>query len=286
LRKRNRLLEFHKRFYTGCLMPGETDKWKKEFDTESRSRTYDKVIDLFSLRRAERFKVLLNLLPEPSAAEFNILELGTGTGVVTELLLERYPHASIVTVEGAARMIEQAEIKTSFQKNKKRLQLIHADYSAPSWSSGINPSFNLIITFDSLHHLSHQRKKELYREIYDLLIQDGDFLISDHIISQGLFFDDFQYDLWIQEILDNLKSVKKGSDIASALEDISSWTYNDVQDLSPPKLKEIFTSNLKQEGDNPMPIMEHIDIMRNIGFAHVIVEYRFANFAIISAKKR
>ncbi len=267
-------------------MSSEADKWKKEFNTEARSRTYDKVIDLFSLRRAERFKVLQNLLPQPSAAEFDILELGTGTGVLTELLMERYPRASIFTIEGAARMIEQAKAKTSFQTNKKRIHVIHADYSTPSWSSGINSSFNLVVTFDSLHHLSHPRKRELYRELYDLLTPGGDFLISDHITSQGLFFEDSQYDLWIQAILDNLQGVKRGSDISSALESISTWTYDDVQDLSPLMLKDIVTSNLKREGDNPLPIMEHIDIMRTIGFDNVIVEYRFAHFAIISAQKK
>jgi cyclopropane fatty-acyl-phospholipid synthase-like methyltransferase len=266
-------------------MPNEANKWEKEFNTVSRSSTYDNVIDLFSLRRVERFKVMQKLLPEASVTEFNILELGTGTGVLTELLIERYPQASIFTVEGAERMLEQTKTKTSFQKNKNRIELIHADYSTPLWLAGLKSPFNLIVTFDSLHHLSHPRKKELYRELYDLITQGGDFLISDHIISRGLFFEDSQYNLWIQEILDNLKNVKNGSDISSVLESISSWKYNDLQDLSLPKLHDIFTSNLKREGDNPMPIMEHIDVLRNIGFNNVVVEYRFANFAIISAQK-
>lgn len=266
-------------------MLNEANLWKKEFNTIVRSSSYDKVIDLFSLRRVERFKVMHKLLPEASAGEFNILELGTGTGILTELLIERYPRSSIVTVEGAERMLEQAKTKALFQKNKHRIELIHADYSTPPWLAGLECPFNLIVTFDSLHHLSHSRKKELYRELYDLITTGGVFLISDHITSRGLFYEDLQYDLWIEEILANLKNVKEGSDIALTLEGISSWKYNDLQRLSLPKLHDIFTSNLKREGDNPMPIMEHIDVLRNIGFRNVVVEYRFANFAIISAQK-
>lgn len=266
-------------------MPNEANNWKKEFNKISRSSTYDKIIDLFSLRRAERFKVLQKLLPQSSAGEFNILELGTGTGVMTELLIEHYPQAFIVTVEGAEKMLQQAETKTSFQKNKNRLELIHADYSTPSWLAGLKYPFNLIVTFDSLHHLSHHRKKELYRELFNMITRGGVFLISDHITSRELFYEDSQYDLWIEEILDNLKNVKEGSDISSTLESISSWEYKDLQSLSLPKLHDIFTSNLKREGDNPMPIMEHIDVLRNIGFENVVVEYRFANFATISAQK-
>lgn len=268
-------------------MPDEahTHKWKKEFNSESRSRTYDKINDLFSLRRAERFTVLQKLLPEPSASHCNILELGTGTGVLTELLVGHYPGASIATVEGAEKMMEQAHSKALLQKNKERVKFIHADYSTPSWLIGLNSPFNLVITFDSLHHLSHDRKKELYREIYGLIIRGGDFIISDHITSHGLFFEDSQYDLWIPEILDNLKNVEKGSDIAASLENISTWAYNDLQELSLLIVRDTVTSNLKREGDNPMPIMDHIDVMREAGFDVVVVEYRFANFAIISAQK-
>lgn len=266
-------------------MPGEPDKWKKEFDSELRSRTYDAINDLFSLRRSERFNVVKKILPEPSDPHFNILELGTGTGVLTELLIKQYPGAFIATVEGAEKMLEQAQTKQLLQKNKKRLQFIHADYSMPSWLNGLKPPFNLVITFDSLHHLSHDRKKELYREIFDLMIHGGDFIISDHVTSRGFFYEDSQYDLWIPEILDNLKKVKQGSDIAAALESISTRTYDDLQKLSLSVLRDIITANLKREGDNPMPIMEHIDVMREAGFDDVVVEYRFANFAVISARK-
>ena len=266
-------------------MSGETDKWKKEFDSESRSRTYDAINDLFSLRRAERFTVLQKLLPESSDPHYNILELGTGTGVLTELLIKQYPGASIVTVEGAEKMLEQAQAKPLLRKNKKRLQFIHADYSTPSWLNDLKPPFNLVITFDSLHHLFHDRKKELYREIFDLMIHSGDFIITDHVTSRGLFYEDSQYDLWIPEILDNLKNVKQGSDIAAALESISTRTYDDMQKLSLSVLRDIITANLKREGENPMPIMDHIDVMREVGFDDVVVEYRFANFAVISARK-
>ena len=266
-------------------MSNNSKGWKKEFDSEGRSSTYDKIISLFSLRRSERFKVLQAVLPEPSQTEFKILELGTGTGLLTELLVELFPDASVVTIEGAEKMMEQAKSKTVLQENEARIQWILADYSSPSWLKDVMPPFNLIVTFDSLHHLSHERKKELYKEIYDLTVKGGYFIISDHITSHGSFFDDPQYKLWIQEILDNLKNVEKGSDIAAIIEAAFSLSLRDLQQLSLPELHDIFTSRLKQEGDNPMPVMQHVDAMRNVGFNNIIIEYRYANYAIFSAKK-
>lgn len=263
----------------------DADKWKTEFDTELRSRTYDRVIDLFSLRRVERFKVLRYLLPFRFCDELNILELGTGTGVLTEILLNHYQNANVCTVEGAQKMLEKAKIKKFFKENCERIQVVHADYSTPSWKVGFDLPFGLIITFDSLHHLTHERKKELYREIYGLLQEEGIFVISDHVTSKGQFFEDQQFVLWLEEIYDNLKKVGKGTDISQALESISHWSYDNIQQLSLDSLRESFTKNLEREGDNPMPIMDHVEVMRDIGFVNVTVEYRFANYAIISANK-
>ena len=92
-------------------------------------------------------------------------------------------------------MIEQAKIKKIFKENCERTKPLHADYSKPSWKVGLDSPFHLIITFDSLHHLTHERKKELYREIYGLLQKDGYFLISDHVTSNGQFFEDPQFTL-------------------------------------------------------------------------------------------
>ena len=133
----------------------DTDKWKKAFDSELRSRTYDRVIDLFSLRRAERFKVLNQLLPQPFDKEVRILELGTGTGVLTEFLMERYRKARLCSVDGAEKMLNQVKTKLFFKNNSERIELLHADYSTPEWMAGIDFHFDVIASFDSLHHLSH-----------------------------------------------------------------------------------------------------------------------------------
>lgn len=64
-----------------------------------------------------------------------------------------------------------------------------------------------------------------------------------------------------------------------------SWTYHDIQNLSVSELEKIFTERLKGEGENPMPLMQHIDILDEIGFKEVTAEYRYSNFAIISGRR-
>ena len=260
-------------------------KWSKEFNSDKRAGTYDEMINLYALRREERLRVLQALLPQTSNTDYRILELGAGTGIITELLLERFPHASVVAVDGAEKMLRKAQSKKLIAENAHRTECMLADFSSSSWVSHITGQFNLVVTVDALHHLTHDRKRELYQEIYDAIVQGGQFFISDHITSHEPFFKDPQYMLWVREVLDKLKGVEKESDTALMLENSFSLSYEDLQELSLSTLHKKLTAGLKQEGENPMPLMQHIDIMRNIGFDNVSVDYRYASFAIISAQK-
>jgi ubiquinone/menaquinone biosynthesis C-methylase UbiE len=266
-------------------MADDSMKWKTEFDTEARARVYDQFIDLFSLRRVERMKVLQAILPVPSRFDLNILELGTGTGLLTERLVQRYSGASIVTVEGAEKMMAQAKTKMLLQENNGRIRWVLADYSSPSWLDEVSAPFDLVVALDSLHHLVHQRVGRLYREIFNLTAPGGSMFISDHITSQASFFDEPQFKLWIDELCQKFQTVEEGSDIAAILESIFSLPLEEIHGLSIAVVQDVFTAMLKKEGENPLPIMQHIDMIREAGFDRVIIEYRFGNFAIFSAKK-
>ena len=150
------------------------------------------------------------------------------------------------------------------------------------WQRQIEDSFHLVISVDSLHHLTHKRKKELYQEIFKALAPGGVLLISDHITSKTPFYEDPQFELWIEDI--KVKMAEK-SKVAWVKEKISSWIPQKMKGLLTQDKKETFIENLLREGENPMPLMDHVDSIRQCGFVDVIVEYRYANFGIISARK-
>lgn len=266
-------------------MDEESARWKDRFGSERHSQTYDNLINIFSLRRAERMEVLKAILPPAIRPRYRILEIGAGTGVVTELLMKYYTDTLMTAVDGAASMLERAKAKRYFLENENRIKWVTADYSDSSWLEGIENPFELIVIFDALHHLSHERKKQLYAEVYDLVKADGYLYISDHIVTKWEYYKEPQYSLWMEEILKNLHSLEKGCSTANIIERAFSWSYEDIQNLSVLELKKIFTERLMGEGENPMPLMHQVDILNEIGFKRVTVEYRFSNFAIISARK-
>lgn len=264
-------------------MSFDSEKWKKAFNSDRRIATYDETIDLFSLRREERSKVLQALLPEVKDADYNILELGAGTGLITKLLATHYPNAKITAVDGAKKMIDLAESKRFFQDNKHRIEWLCTDYSTPTWQKKIVNTFHLVVTVDSLHHLTHKRKIELYKELFNAVIPGGILFVSDHMTSQEPFYKDTQFNLWIEEIEQKMAEKSK---ITLLKKKLISWAPERIKSLLVPKLKESFIKNLLQEGENPMLLMDHVDSLRESGFVDVTVEYRYASFGIVSAKKR
>ena len=107
--------------------------------------------------------------------------------------------------------------------------------------------------------------------------------MSDHVTSHEVFYQDPQFGLWIEEIQERLAERSK---IAWFKKNLLSWFPKKIKWIFVQDQKELFVRNLLKEGENPMPLMDHIDSMRKTGFTDVIVEYRYSNFGIVSARKR
>lgn len=86
-------------------------------------------------RMANRLIVRLEGLPEPR----RILELGCGTGHLTELLASRFPDAAILAVDFAERMVERARHRV----RNRRVELQLADAEAADFGSA---AYDLVIS--------------------------------------------------------------------------------------------------------------------------------------------
>jgi tRNA (cmo5U34)-methyltransferase len=246
---------------------------------------YDENISLFSLRREERLGVMIALLPMTQSDKFRVLELGAGTGIVTERLARHYPSAQITAVDGAQKMIDRARSKPYFRKHKGQVQWILADYSRSDWMEKIKEPQDLAVSFDSLHHLCHERHEALYEDIFEILSPGGKMIVSDHMPSLEAFSADPQFHLWIAEIRKEIAR-RETRKIGPRLKGL-------IATLIPERLEaqlrhdfsDEFVQRLKNEGENPMPVMRHVDVLRRAGFVDVTIVYRFASFAMISSLK-
>lgn len=107
----------------------------------------------------------------------DILEIGCGTGVLTELLAQQFPHSSITALDIAPAMLEAADQRL-FKSNPNGRPSVHwvqADIEA--WVANVFPAtFDLIVSSACLQWLS--RPGETLRSLKQLLRPGGRFVFT------------------------------------------------------------------------------------------------------------
>jgi tRNA (cmo5U34)-methyltransferase len=126
--------------------------------------------------REEITKVLLEQIPSNIN---NVLDLGTGDGRLLYLVKQKNPQAKGVALDFSEPMLQLA---TKRFENDKSIQIVKHDLSVPLPKGKWEP-FDLVISGLAIHHLNHERKKQLYTEIFDLLTSGGVFLNLEHVAS-------------------------------------------------------------------------------------------------------
>ena len=193
-------------------------KWAKKYDSSNRERMIPCFHDFYG--------TVVNMISRKRNIAINILELGTGTGMLTEMMLSSYPQAKIVGIDLTDEMLSQAEKK--LKKFKNRLTLKRGDFSSTSFGN----NFDTVISSLSIHHLTPDGKKMLYKKIYNSLKKGGIFINADMVKSESEFIQKLYMKKWegfmragrVNEnsIKRRLQGVKK-VDIYDTFEDQLNW---------------------------------------------------------------
>lgn len=101
-----------------------------------------------------------------------ILDLGTGNGRLIKLLKEKIPNVKSVTIDFSPPMLN--EFKREFL-NDDTIKIIEHDLTYPLPTN--LGKFDAIVSNFAIHHLMHNRKKDLYSEIFVILNQEAFFAI-------------------------------------------------------------------------------------------------------------
>jgi tRNA (cmo5U34)-methyltransferase len=124
--------------------------------------------------RVEGEATLLEFLP-PSPAR--ILDLGSGGGRLLGLVKADRPETEFVALDFSEAML--TTLRERFAKDSKVTVVAH-DLSKPLPELG---KFDAVVSSFAIHHLTHERKHKLYREIYDVLLPGGVFCNLEHVAS-------------------------------------------------------------------------------------------------------
>lgn len=196
----------------------------------------------------EQIDVMLRLIAASETPIERFLDLGCGDGTLSAAILERHPEARGVLIDFSKAMLDAALQKLA---DYSTLRYVNFDYAQPEWIDAVagDAPFDAIVSGYSIHHQPDERKRELYREIFDLLVPGGVFVNVEHVspsskLGESLFESRFidsihalereQGDARSREqiALEFLNSEDRKANILSPVEDQCQWLceigYDDV----------------------------------------------------------
>ena len=122
----------------------------------------------------EGYIKMAELLPETVV---NLLDLGCGTGLELDEIFKIRPNIKVTGVD-----LSKAMLGVLKQKHpNKDLTLINANYF--DYDFGIE-WFDAIISFQTMHHFSHEQKIQLYSRIYSALKPGGKYIEGDYMVIE------------------------------------------------------------------------------------------------------
>lgn len=125
--------------------------------------------------RDEGYDALLEYLP---ATVQRVLDLGTGDGYLVGVIRRVHPHVTTVAVDFSPEMLERARARFEGRDDVAVAEHDLDDPLPSEWGS-----FDAVVSAFAIHHVVDDRKRALYREVFDHLNPGGVFLNLEHVDS-------------------------------------------------------------------------------------------------------
>jgi len=122
----------------------------------------------------EAYIKMAELLP---GTVVNLLDLGCGTGLELDEIFKIQPNIKVTGIDLTKAMLDLLKQKHP----DKDITLINASYFDCDF--GIE-KFDAVISFQTLHHFSHDRKIELYSRVYSALKPGGKYIECDYMVIE------------------------------------------------------------------------------------------------------
>lgn len=235
------------------IMVVKNNYTKGQGEESNKMNTLEKMSDFFSARVdgydehmikdvggcREGYPAMAALVPEQTE---RLLDLGCGTGLELDEIFKLLPEVEVTGIDLTEAMLRELRRKHP----DKKLNLICGDYFTEYF--GIE-KYDCCVSFQTMHHFSHEKKTALYKKIRDALCDGGVYIECDYMVETQE-----EEDHWFAE---NLRIRKE-----QGIPEDAFYHY-----------------------DTPCTINNQIAMLKAAGFGRVTRKLRVENTTIIVAQK-
>lgn len=167
------------------------------------SSEYTEMLERLVPRYREMLWMILDYIPKDLKPK-RIVDLGCGTGNLSEGIANQYPDAELIAVDLSASILKEASERL---KNYSNIKYLNEDFNTLEFEAG---SVDLIVSSIALHHLTDPQKEKLLKKIYTWLSPNGILIFGDQFAGST----DARY----QQHMNNWKLSSKGKNVP-----VSEW---------------------------------------------------------------
>jgi tRNA (cmo5U34)-methyltransferase len=126
--------------------------------------------------RAEGIAALVEMLP---AAPRRVLDLGTGDGLMLDIVRDARPGVVGIGLDFSAEMLARARERFDGATD---VEIVEHDLDRPLPSERLG-RFDLVVSSFAIHHVVDARKRALFAEVFEVLERGGMFMNLEHVAS-------------------------------------------------------------------------------------------------------
>src|SRR5579871_5796823 len=113
---------------------------------------------------AEPFGLLTRLLPFAPDAPIQVLDIGSGHGVLAAAILDAFPAAKAVGLDISEPMMREGRERMA--RFGDRFCYFEGDFAEGTLPSGLVGPFDVTVSSRAIHHLPPEGKRRLYADIF------------------------------------------------------------------------------------------------------------------------
>ena len=214
------------------------------------STKYSELIIKCVPRYPELIYNMFQYIPEKFSPK-RILDLGCGTGNLTDQMFKKYPEAEIDALDISEEILNESRRRFNHTPN---IRYIQADFKSLHLAPG---SYDLVMSSIAIHHIEDAEKIKLYKEVFQALSPGGIFIFADQ--TRGITDEIYKKNIscWKEEAMK----------LGSTLENWDMWmAHQDAHDFH-------------------TPVNWHFQELEKSGFRETDLLWKYLMWAVVWARK-